>query len=105
MPEAFFVAHVESRDGFGRTPLMLAAWSGSLEAMNVLLDRGADRQAVDTAGKNLGAYVARFGSAHTDNGVRSDLMRAVISHQMEKELGKAAVQKQQVHSEREEDIL
>jgi len=41
------------QDRFGRTPLLLAAFYGRQDVVNVLIERGADPKAVDASGGNL----------------------------------------------------
>ena len=45
-------ATVDTRNRFGRTPLMVAATVGDVEAVRLLMDRGADLNAVDNSGSN-----------------------------------------------------
>ncbi len=46
---------------FGATPLMQAAYAGSLETMQVLLELGADVEALDDEGRTALMYAARSG--------------------------------------------
>ncbi len=50
---------VDSRDAEGRTPLMIAAGSGELEMVFVLLDLGADPVLVDQGGASARDHAAR----------------------------------------------
>ena len=43
---------VDSKDSGGSTPLMLAAVCGKIEAVNYLLDKGADPSIRNQLGKN-----------------------------------------------------
>ena len=44
---------IDARDARGYSPLMLAAYSGSLEAAELLLARGADPNGTDFAGNSI----------------------------------------------------
>jgi hypothetical protein len=50
---------IDTRGPFGLTPLMAAAGSGSVEVVELLLDRGADRALKDNAGKTAFDHVVR----------------------------------------------
>ena len=45
--------HLDARDHRGYSALMLAAYSGNLEAFGYLLERGADPNSVDLAGNTV----------------------------------------------------
>lgn len=46
-------ADIDARDARGYSPLMLAAYSGSMEAFELLLARGADPNGTDLAGNSI----------------------------------------------------
>ena len=46
-------AEIDARDSRGYSPLMLAAYSGSMEAFELLLARGADPNGTDLAGNSI----------------------------------------------------
>lgn len=56
-------AALETRDARGYAPLMLAAYSGSVEAFDYLLARGADPNSQDDAGNSVLMGAALKGSA------------------------------------------
>jgi ankyrin repeat protein len=49
-------AKIEVRNGTGQTPLIAAAWSGNIDCVALLLERGADRNAKDREGKTARDY-------------------------------------------------
>jgi ankyrin repeat protein len=52
---------MEARLNIGRTPLMEAAWGGQEEAVELLLDLGADIDAIDNHGMTSLIQAARCG--------------------------------------------
>jgi ankyrin repeat protein len=64
---------IDTRGSFGATPLMVAAGSGSVEVVELLLDRGADRTLKDDAGKTALDYL----SSAEAKGVSADRIEAL----------------------------
>ena len=54
---------VNARDGKGMTPLMLAAQHNKASICQLLLDAGADRQSLDSLGRNALAISVASGSS------------------------------------------
>ncbi len=52
---------IESRDLFGRTPLLCAVLANKVDAVKFLLEAGADFYVVDNRGENIFHYAARSG--------------------------------------------
>lgn len=54
-------AEVNDHDLEGQTPLMAAAAFGDVELVTLLIQKGADREAVDLAGRTAWNHAARNG--------------------------------------------
>ncbi len=79
-------AAVDSADGSGRTPLMLAARAGSPELVRLMLASRAQIDAVDTAGWTALMYAAVNGN----RGIVDDLLGAGANARARDSLGKTA---------------
>ncbi|MEW6347470.1 MAG: ankyrin repeat domain-containing protein [Thermodesulfobacteriota bacterium] len=64
-------ADVDARDLTGRTPLMIAAGAGSVDAVTLLLEHGADAKTVDRYGQTALVWAVRAGHADV-----AELLRA-----------------------------
>ena len=68
-------ALLEVRDGDGSTPLHCACWKGHLEAVTLLLERGADYAALRTGGHY--GTTPLHAAAH---GNQRDIVRLLLDH-------------------------
>ena len=60
-PDSWMIQHLEEKDSRGRTALMVAAYYGCKDAMEALVQRGADSYAVDDRGISAVQYAKEFG--------------------------------------------
>jgi len=70
-------ANIESRDSFGMTPLMNAAWVAAVDIVEYMLAEGADMNAKDNNGKTALDLVREIG--HNDFG-HNDVIAALEKH-------------------------
>lgn len=67
---------VNEYNGFQKTPLMLAAYYGKQEIVNLLLLKGADVDAVDADGRAASNYLENFGEVNNFEKVRMSFKEA-----------------------------
>ncbi len=76
----------ENPDGCGTTPLMMACRAGVLEAVEVLLENGADVNAVDHYGKTPLVYVVECKSTLYPEDIQVEIVKLLLEYGADKEV-------------------
>ena len=75
-------ADIEGQDDIGYTPLHKAAWAGSTNMVNLLIDLGANVFITDIWGQTA-LDIAKRGGVHGTDNLKSELIKKIDSRQSE----------------------